>query len=78
MVNVSEWFVSYPINNYNVTLNIGDYEHFSEAYISEKDTLRMDYYVLHDNLEKAKEHFKQVKAYDGMFRKIFWGISFLE
>ena len=24
-MNVSEWFVSYPINNYNVTLNIGDY-----------------------------------------------------
>ena len=60
-VNVSEWFVSYPINNYNVTLNIGDYTHFSDSYISLKDTLRMDYYVLHDNLEKAKEHFKQVK-----------------
>jgi aminopeptidase N len=24
-LNRSEWFVSYPINNYNVTLNIGDY-----------------------------------------------------
>jgi aminopeptidase N len=70
-VNVSEWFVSYPINNYNVTLNIGDYEHFSEAYISEKDTLRMDYYVLHDNLEKAKEHFKQVKPMMECFENYF-------
>ena len=26
--NQSEWFVSYPINNYNVTLNIGDFVHF--------------------------------------------------
>ena len=70
-VNVSEWFVSYPINNYNVTLNIGDYEHFSEAYVSEKDTLRMDYYVLHDHLEKAKIHFKQVKPMMECFENYF-------
>ena len=70
-VNVSEWFISYPINNYNVTLNIGDYEHFSETYLSEKDTLRMDYYVLHDNLEKAKEHFKQVNPMMECFENYF-------
>ena len=70
-VNVSEWFVSYPINNYNVTLNIGDYKHFSDSYISLKDTLRMDYYVLHDNLEKAKEHFKQVKPMMKCFENYF-------
>ena len=70
-VNVSEWFVSYPINSYNVTLNIGDYEHFSETYISKKDTLRMDYYVIHDNLDKAKEHFKQVKPMMECFEKYF-------
>ena len=70
-VNVSEWFVSYPINNYNVTLNIGDYTHFSDFYISLKDTLRMDYYVLHDNLEKAKEHFKQVKPMMKCFENYF-------
>ena len=70
-VNVSEWFVSYPINNYNVTLNIGDYTHFSDFYISLKDTLKMDYYVLHDNLEKAKEHFKQVKPMMKCFENYF-------
>ena len=70
-VNVSEWFVSYPINNYNVTLNIGDYVNFSELYISKKDTLRMDYYVLSDNLVKAKEHFKQVKPMMECFEKYF-------
>ena len=77
LVNVSEWFVSYPINNYNVTLNIGDYEHFSEYYASENDTFRMDYYVLHDNVEKAKEHFKQVypmmECFENYFGKYpFW------
>ena len=75
-VNVREWFVSYPINNYNVTLNIGDYEHFSEAYVSEKDTLRMDYYVLHDNLEKAKKHFKQVKPMMECFENYFGAYPF--
>jgi len=70
-VNVSEWFVSYPINNYNVTLNIGNYAHFSDEYISSEDTLRLDYYVLDHNLEKAKEHFKQVKPMMECFENYF-------
>ena len=70
-VNIREWFVSYPINNYNVSLNIGDYEHFSENYTTENDTLRMDYYVLHDNLQKAKAHFKQVNPMMECFENYF-------
>ena len=60
-LNRSEWFVSYPINNYNVTLNIGDYVHFQDQYISGEDTLDLSYYVLSYNEEKAKTHFEQVK-----------------
>ncbi|WP_027138712.1 M1 family metallopeptidase [Gaetbulibacter saemankumensis] len=52
------WFVGSPINNYGVNLNIGDYAHFSEVYNGEGGNLDMDYYVLKDNLEKAKVHFK--------------------
>ena len=37
---------SNPINNYDVSLNIGDYAHFSDKYISGNDTLDLDYYVL--------------------------------
>ena len=70
-VNVSEWFVSYPINNYNVTLNIGDYSHFSDKYISNKDTLRLDYYVLNGNINKAIRHFKQVKPMMECFENYF-------
>ncbi len=56
------WKVSYPINNYNVTLNIGKYVHFGETFTySDGDTLAMDYYVLDYNLEKAKKQFAQVK-----------------
>lgn len=55
------WFVSNPINNYCVNLNIGDYAHFSEKYQGEKGVLDCDYYVLKDNLDKAKDYFKEVR-----------------
>jgi len=51
------WQVTYPINNYNITLNIGDYVHFSDQF----QDLDLEYYVLRDNLDKAKTHFKQVQ-----------------
>lgn len=55
------WAVSYPINNYNVTLNVGNYAHFHEIYQAlDGDSLDLDYYVLPRNLAKAKEHFKMV------------------
>lgn len=54
-----EWFVSNPINNYGVNVNIANYTHWSEVYNGEKGPLTMDYYVLPQNLNKAKEQFKQ-------------------
>ena len=67
----SHWFVSNPINNYGVNVNIGDYVNFSEVYDGEKGKLNMDYWVLKDNLEKAKEHFKDapkmMKAFEHWF-----------
>ncbi|QLG43970.1 M1 family metallopeptidase [Costertonia aggregata] len=66
-----EWFVSNPINNYGVNVNIGDYVYFGEKYEGEKGTLDMEYYVLKDNLEKAKKHFtdapKMMKAFEHWF-----------
>ncbi len=53
------WFVANPINNYGVNVNIGDYVQFGETYQGEQGPLTMDYYVLRDNLEKAKTQFKQ-------------------
>jgi aminopeptidase N len=55
-----QWFVSYPINNYNVTLNIGKYAHLQDTYVTH-DTLTLDYYVMPYNLEKGKVIFSQVK-----------------
>lgn len=54
-----EWFVSQPINNYGVNVNIANYTHWSETYPGEKGPLTMDYYVLPQNLDKAKKQFKQ-------------------
>ena len=67
----SHWFVNNPINNYGVNVNIGNYANFSEIYKGENGDLDMDYYVLKDNLEKAKEHFKEapkmMKAFEHWF-----------
>ncbi|MBB4599692.1 aminopeptidase N [Hymenobacter luteus] len=52
-----DWFVSNPINNYDVALNVGDYTHFADEYAGEKGKLTLDYWVLPENLAKAKTQF---------------------
>lgn len=66
-----EWFVSYPINNYNVTLNVADYVHFSDTFVSptDKSKLPMDFYVLPYNLTAAKKQFKEAHEVLRIFEK---------
>jgi hypothetical protein len=71
-----EWFVSYPINNYNVTFNIGKYAHYTDRYIN-GDTLTIDYYVMPYNLDRSKVMFKQVKPMLGCFEKNFGKYPFV-
>jgi aminopeptidase N len=65
------WYVSNPINNYSVNINIGDYVNFSEKFKGEKGDLDCNYYVLRDNLAIAKEQFKDaprmLKAFENWF-----------
>ena len=65
------WYVSNPINNYGVNINIGDYVSFSEKFKGEKGDLDCTYYVLKDNLAKAKKQFqdvpKMLKAFEYWF-----------
>jgi aminopeptidase N len=57
------WRVTYPINNYNVTLNLAHYHHFSDIYRNGTDkALPLDYYVLDYNRDIAPSHFGQVKG----------------
>jgi len=72
------WFVANPINNYGVNINIADYAHFSEVYSGEKGELDCDYYVLKENLEKAKIHFKQVPMMLAAFEHWFGPYPFYE
>ena len=62
-----DWKIHYPINNYDVSLNIGTYVHFGDRL----GDLPLDFYVLPGSLEKAKAQFAQAKpmieAYEHYF-----------
>jgi aminopeptidase N len=55
------WAVQSPINSYNIIPYIGKYAHWSDTLHGERGTLTLDYWVLRDNLAKAKTHFNDVK-----------------
>jgi aminopeptidase N len=61
------WHVNYPINNYDVSLNIGNYVHFADRY----GDLTLDYYVFPEDLDKAKRQFAQVKDMLNAFTHYF-------
>lgn len=73
-----DWFVANPINNYGVNINIADYAHFSEVFSGEKGRLDCDYYVLRENLGKAKVHFKQAPMMLAAFEYWFGPYPFYE
>lgn len=50
------WFVANPINNYCVALNIANYAKIGESHKNKNGTFSVDYYVLPENVEKAKAH----------------------
>ena len=62
-----DWEVKNPINSYDITLNIADYAHFGENYKG----LDLDYYVLKENLDKAKIQFEEVKPMMDCFQSKF-------
>lgn len=72
------WFVSNPISNYVVNINIADYAHFSEVFDGEKGPLVCDYYVLRENLAKAREQFRQVPMMLRAFEHWFGPYPFYE
>jgi aminopeptidase N len=53
-----DWLVQYPINNYDVSMNIGTYEHFSDRL----GDLALDFYALPEHLEQARKQFAQAKG----------------
>ena len=75
------WRVTEPINNYCVNMNIGDYVRFTDTFEGEAGTLDLDYWVLRNRLEQAREHFKEaprvLAAFEHWFGPYpFYGDSF--
>lgn len=67
-----DWFVSNPINNYDVTANIGDYVPIADTYYGEKETLDLNYWVMPYDKDKALRHLSanvkpMLKAYEHWF-----------
>lgn len=66
-----EWFVEYPINNYNITLYMGDFVNFNETYTNENGSYAIDYYVLPKHLKDAKKYYDQTSDVVNVYEKIF-------
>jgi aminopeptidase N len=67
-----DWHVSYPINNYDVSLDIGTYEHYSDKL----GDLSLDFYVLPEDLEKSKPQFAQAKGMIEAYQHYFGAYPF--
>ena len=55
------WQTGYPVNTCSITFYAGKYEHLRDTMLTSEGVLDLDYYVLPGNLERAKNHFLQVK-----------------
>ncbi len=69
--HVFRWAVTYPINSYNVTLNIGDYVQIHDEFVNSGGKLDLDYYVLRNNEAAARKHFQQVSPMIECFEEYF-------
>lgn len=67
----TEWAVTYPINNYNVTVNIGDYREMAEYYVRNGDTLTMNIYYLPYNEQRARFLLGKTREMLGQYERLF-------
>ncbi|MBZ5521186.1 MAG: M1 family metallopeptidase [Acidobacteriia bacterium] len=69
-----DWLVQYPINNYDVSLNIGNYQHFADRL----GDLALDFYALPEDLEKAKKQFVQARGMIEAYQHYFGEYPFIK
>jgi aminopeptidase N len=71
-----EWFVTRPINNYNIAINAGGYAHFTTIYAGEAGPLTMDFWPLAYHREAAERQFTQapsmMKCFESWFGPYPW------
>ncbi|RYE04633.1 MAG: M1 family peptidase, partial [Sphingobacteriaceae bacterium] len=74
-----DWIVKNPINNYDVEANIGNYVHFEDVFNGENGKLTLDFWVLPQDLDKAKKQFgENVKPMLTAFEHWFGPYPFYE
>ena len=66
-----EWFVSNPINNYNISVQIGNYIAVQDTLIKGDKIHEMNHYVLDYNKELASNYFTQSKEVIRFYEKYF-------
>lgn len=66
-----DWYVSYPINAYDVVLYVGDYFHYTGQHINGIDTLLVNYYCLAYNEKFAREFYTRVDPMLTVFENAF-------
>ncbi|MDR2204795.1 MAG: M1 family metallopeptidase [Flavobacteriaceae bacterium] len=76
--NTFTWEVKNPINPYSIVPTIGKLVNFKDTFDGEKGKLDLDYWVLEENLEKAKKQFRQVQPMMKAFEYWFGAYPFYE
>ncbi|HEV2179916.1 MAG TPA: hypothetical protein VGR59_06325, partial [Gemmatimonadaceae bacterium] len=66
-----EWFVTSPINNYDVEVNAGTYAHWTETFKGENGDLTMDFWPLAYHLDTAKVQWQQARSMLSCFEHWF-------
>jgi len=66
-----EWFVNNPINNYNISVQIGNYVTVQDTFIKDSRVHYMEHYVLDYNEEVGKNYFLQAKEVIRFYEKYF-------
>ena len=73
-----EWFVSNPINNYNISVQIGNYVTVQDTFLKDNETHFMNHYVLDYNSELASNFFPQSKEVIRFYEKYFGDYQWYE
>ena len=73
-----EWFVNNPINNYNVSVQIGNYVTVQDTFIKGDETHFLNHYVIDYNKELASNYFLMSKEVLRFYEKYFGDYQWYE
>ncbi len=73
-----EWFVNNPINNYNISVQIGNYVAVQDTFLKDSTIHYMNHYVLDYNKELASNYFTQSKEVIRFYEKFFGDYQWYE